>query len=89
MEPTPAEPIPAPTSEVTGRDVAALVMSLLGLVQWCPCIGSIAGIVLGTGSKSSVAKAAVILGWIGLAIALLFLLVLGGQLALIAVADHL
>ena len=69
-------PVPETTEEPTGRAIAGLIFSILAFA-WCPCIGSIMGIVLGAGQKSGVARAAVILGWIGVAyvvFALLFII---------------
>ncbi len=54
-----------PTEETTGRAVVSLIFSLLSLTGWCPCIGSVVGIVLGTGEKSGVGRAGLVLGWIG------------------------
>jgi|RhiMethySRZTD1v2_1073278.scaffolds.fasta_scaffold689806_2 cytochrome c biogenesis protein CcdA len=79
---------PTRSEEVTGKAVAALIFSLLGLVGWCPCIGSILGIVLGAGQKNGVARAAVILGWIGLGLIVLIALVFGAQMLLLRIADH-
>ena len=84
MDRTPTKP-----DEVTGKAVTALVFSVLGLAGWCACVGSILGILLGMGERSGVGRAAVILGWIGLGLILLAVLVFGGQLLLMQIADHL
>lgn len=83
MQGTPTKP-----EEVTGRAVAALVCSLLGLIFYCPCIGSVLGVVLGLGQKSGVARAAVILGWIGIGLCCLIALVFGAQMLLMVIADN-
>ena len=65
------------------RGVLSLVSGVLGLCL-CPVLGQIAAIALGAGQKDGMAKAGVILGWLGLlvivALALLALLflVVGG-----------
>ena len=63
-----ADPGLSPPDEASGKAVVALVFSLLGLTAMCVCIGSILGIALGWGEKSSVGRAAVVIGWIGLAV---------------------
>ena len=78
---------PKKTEEVNGKAVAALIFSLAGLALWCPCIGSILGIVLGSGENSGVGKAGVILGWIGVGLMLLFVLAFCGQVALMALLE--
>ena len=82
MQATPEKP-----DDVTGKAVAALICSLLGIVGWCPCIGSILGVVLGMGEKSGVARAAVILGWIGIGLCLLIALVFGAQMLLLVFVE--
>ena len=65
------------------RGVLSLVFGVLGLCI-CPVLGPIAAIALGSGQKDGMARAGVILGWLGLlvlvALALLGLLflVVGG-----------
>lgn len=71
------------TDEPTGRGIASLVMSILALTGICPCIGSVLGVYLGAEDSSSVARAGVILGWIGLAFWGLVALA-GGVLVLLA-----
>ncbi len=63
--------------------VASLVLSILGLLPILPLIGSIAGIVTGYVARSEIrkqpdqyrgdayAKAGIILGWIGIALAVM------------------
>ena len=78
---------PAPMKRTDGQAVAALVLGILGFVG-CPIIPSIIAIVLGTQSRKKIqadptlegegmAKAGVILGWVGIgltAAGLLFVL---------------
>ena len=58
-----ASPEPA-----SGRAIASLVFGILGVTFFAPCVGPILAIVLGNGEPGGVAKAGVILGWIGLGI---------------------
>lgn len=78
---------PNTPEETTGRAVAALIFSLLGVAFWCPCIGSIVGIVLSSGEKSGVGRAAMILGWIGIGVMLLSALAIGLQLIVVAMIE--
>lgn len=63
-----------------GKAVASLVFSILGLVGVCPLLGAILGILLGWGEPGDVARVGRILGWIGLALVLVW-----GVLALLGV----
>jgi hypothetical protein len=59
--------------------VAAFIWSIVGLLGICPILGSILGIVLGAGESEGLGRAGYILGWIGLllvAIPLILLLIL-------------
>ncbi|MEM7306835.1 MAG: hypothetical protein AAF682_09200 [Planctomycetota bacterium] len=76
-----------PAEEVTGKAVASLVFSLLGIAFWCPCIGSVVGVVLGAGEKSGVGRAGLILGWIGLGLCVLVGLVVALQLLLVGLIE--
>ncbi len=94
MTVTPSPP-PARTS---GKAIASLVLSLLGLVGVLPLIGPIVGIILGNQAKSEIARsdgtltgdglaqAGVILGWVALALSAIgvicALLIFGGALGL-------
>ncbi len=60
--------------DTNGKAVASLVFSILGLTQVCPGLGSLLGIVLGWGEPGDVARAGRILGWIGLVLSVLGLL---------------
>lgn len=73
--------------EVSGKAVAALVFSLLGIVGWCPCIGSILGVALGVGESHGVGKAAVIIGWIGIGLMALFGAAFAAQILLVVAAE--
>ncbi len=66
----------------SGRDIAALVFGILGLTGFC--IGPVLAIALGMGQRNGLARAGMILGWVGLAmyalvagVVVLFLLVGG------------
>ena len=76
-----------PTEEATGKAVASLIFSLLGLSFWCPCIGPVLGIVLGTGEKSGVGRAGFILGWIGVGLQVLCALVWLLQILFLALVE--
>ena len=78
---------PNTPQETTGRAVAALILSLLGVTFACPCIGSVVGIVLASGEKSDVGRAALILGWIGIGITLLAALAMGMQLFVVILIE--
>ncbi len=65
-------------SDTNGKAVAAFVCGLLGLLGLLPCIGSILGIVLGRGETDGLGRAGVIMGWIGLALAAIGLLIFAG-----------
>ncbi len=66
-----------PTS---GSAIAALILTLLGLLQVLPFLGTIAGLVMGYSARNDIrnsegrlggegiAQAAIILGWIGVAL---------------------
>lgn len=60
--------------EQNGKAVASLVFGILGLTQVCPCIGSLLALVLGWGEPGDLARVGRILGWLGLAIQALALL---------------
>ncbi|MCZ6597360.1 MAG: hypothetical protein O7B99_06970 [Planctomycetota bacterium] len=77
-------PVPETTEEPTVKAIVGLIFSVLAFA-WCPCVGSILGIVLGAGEKSGVARAAVIVGWIGVAYILFAILV---TLALLFLVGH-
>jgi hypothetical protein len=70
----------------SGKAIASLIFGILGLTGACPCVGSILAIVLASGESGDIAKAGRILGWIGLALTLLSLLLVGGFLLLAAAA---
>ncbi len=76
------ERVAPPTS---GSAIAAFILSLLGLFQVLPLLGTIAGLVMGYSARSDIrnsggrlggeglAQAAIILGWIGVALYILSL----------------
>ena len=84
-----------PTS---GSAIAAFILSLLGLLQILPLLGTIAGLVLGYHARNNIrashgnlggdglAQAAIIIGWIGVALYIvgicLVILTLTGTIAL-------
>jgi hypothetical protein len=72
-EPLDIPPLPQP-DEVSGKAVAALICSLLGLTHSCPCIGAVLAIALGYGEKSGVGRAAFIVGLVTLALDAMFVL---------------
>ncbi len=92
MDATPVAP------KTSGKAIASLVLSILGLVGVLPLIGSILGVILGNSARGEIARSAgsltgeemarigVILGWVGLALwAVGFvcaLLILGGSIGL-------
>ncbi len=86
----------APRTSVAA--IASLILGILGLIQVLPLIGSIAGLILGYAAKNEIArsngaisgeglaKAGIILGWIGVGLAVivmcLVVLVFAGLLTL-------
>ncbi|WP_376791247.1 DUF4190 domain-containing protein [Thermoflexus sp.] len=82
----------------SGKAIASLVLSILGLVGVLPIIGPILGIILGHQARSEIAnrpealtgeglaRAGIILGWVGLALTALGiicgLLIFGGTISL-------
>jgi hypothetical protein len=72
----PTTPPPA-ASRTSGKAIASLILSLLGLVGVLPLIGSILGIIFGNQAKGEIARsggdltgeglaqAGVIIGWVG------------------------
>jgi hypothetical protein len=88
--PQPAAPaLPAPpgaAAPTDGQAIAALVLGILGLVGVCPIVGSIIAIVMGRSSEKRIeasggtlggeglAKAGWILGIVGIALGVLFVL---------------
>ena len=60
---------------VSTRGVLSLVFALLALTGACPCVGSIAAILLGMGDRNPVGRAGFHLGWISLVLATMFLFV--------------
>jgi hypothetical protein len=93
----PTTPPPA-ASRTSGKAIASLILSLLGLVGVLPLIGSILGIIFGNQAKGEIARsggdlageglaqAGVIIGWVGLALNVIgticVLLYLGGIIGL-------
>ncbi|WP_448593768.1 DUF4190 domain-containing protein [Thermoflexus hugenholtzii] len=93
----PAIPPPA-TSKTSGKAIASLILSLLGLVGVLPLIGPILGIIFGNQAKEEIARsggdltgeglaeAGVIIGWVGLALSVIgticALLILGSTIGL-------
>ncbi|MFZ8844538.1 DUF4190 domain-containing protein [Thermoflexus sp.] len=93
----PTTPPPA-ASRTSGKAIASLILSLLGLVGVLPLIGSILGIIFGNQAKGEIARsggdlageglaqAGVIIGWVGLALTVIgticVLLYLGGIIGL-------
>ena len=73
---------PPPTDSTSTRDVMALVFGILAF-NGCPLIGAIVAILLAQGSRSGVARAGSILGWINLALTAVAL-VAGVALLLVA-----
>jgi hypothetical protein len=77
------------SDKTSGKAVASLVFAILALVGVCPCIGSVVAIVLGNDVDDGVARAGVVLGWIGLILSVVGILVfvalmlLGGGIAAI------
>jgi len=61
------------TEEASPRAVASLVLGILSYLA-CPLVFGIAAIVLGSGERSGIARAGVILGWINVALSILILL---------------
>jgi hypothetical protein len=61
-----------PKDDVSTRAVLALISGVLA-VGLCPCIGSLAAIVLGMGEKSAVGRTGFWLGWITLGLFCLYL----------------
>lgn len=71
----------APRTSVTA--VASLILSILGLIQVLPFIGSIGGLILGYAARNEIAhgkgtvtgeglaQAGVILGWVGIGLAII------------------
>ena len=66
------------------RGVLSLTSGVLGLLCACPVLGSVVAIALGSGQKDGMSRAGVILGWLGLLVAValalmgLLFLVVGG-----------
>jgi hypothetical protein len=58
------------SQEISARSVAALVLGVAGFSA-CPVLGSIAAVILGIGEKNAVGRAGFWLGWIGLGLTLL------------------
>lgn len=79
----------ATKEETSGRAIASLVFGILGITGTCACIGSILAIVLGAGEEGGIARAGVLLGWIGLAIWGLAALVWSGFLLFAVLAEAL
>jgi hypothetical protein len=93
----PTTPPPA-ASRTSGKAIASLILSLLGLVGVLPLIGSILGIIFGNQAKGEIARsggdltgeglaqAGVIIGWVGLALNVIgticVLLILGSTIGL-------
>jgi hypothetical protein len=77
---------PTMQRQTSGKAIAALILSILGLIGFLPLIGSILGIVLGNSAKSDIrlsggmqegeglAQAGVVIGWIGIALAVIGIL---------------
>jgi hypothetical protein len=86
------------TPPTSGSAIAALVLTLLGLLQVLPFLGTVAGLVMGYSARNDirnsggrlggegVAQAAIILGWIGVALYIvgicLFILTMLGLISL-------
>ncbi|MEX1025831.1 MAG: hypothetical protein WD226_12230 [Planctomycetota bacterium] len=69
--------------QANGKAVISLVFGILGIAGVCPIIGSVVAIVVGKDlPEDGVAKAGVILGWIGLALTALALLAFFVMLAM-------
>ena len=77
----------ASKDETSGRAIASLVFGILGITGTCTCVGSILAIALGAGEEGGIARAGVVLGWIGLAIWALAALVGVAFLVVGAVAE--
>ncbi len=88
MSATPSAP------KTNGKAIASLVLSILGIVGILPVLGPILGIILGNSARreiarnpqvetgEGIARAGVILGWVGLAlelVALICILVIFGS----------
>lgn len=63
-----------PSNEVGPRALLSLIFGLLAFGT-CPCVGSVAAIVLGMGEKSSIGRTGFWLGWISLGLCFLYLAV--------------
>jgi len=97
MEAPAIPPSPA-ASKTSGKAIASLILSLLGLVGVLSLIGSILGIIFGNQAKGEIARsggdltgeglaeAGVIIGWVGLALSVIgticALLILGSTIGL-------
>ncbi len=75
--------------EVSGKAIASLIIGILSVTGMGCCVGGVLAIALGAGETSGVARAGVILGWIhvatlaiGLIVAALLALLMGGTFAL-------
>lgn len=71
----------------SGKAIAALVFGILSFAG-LPCIGALLAIFLGTGEKSGVGRAAVILGWVHLAFMVLVAMAVAFFLLVAAIANH-
>ncbi len=74
-----------PSPPTNGLAIASLIASILGLVNFLPIIGSIAGLIMGYMAKKQIeesmgasggegiAKWGIILGWVGIGLSLLII----------------
>ena len=73
------------TEETSSAGVVAFVFAILGISGMLPCIGPIVAVVAGSGDRTSLGRAGVVIGWITLGIyaLVLALLAVAGVVALI------
>jgi cytochrome c biogenesis protein CcdA len=76
------------SNQATTKAVLSLVFGILAVTGGCPCIGGVLAIALGSGEKSGVGRAGVILGWIHLGLLVLALIVFAVFLAFAAVVHR-
>lgn len=50
----------------TPASIIAFVFAILGITSFLPCIGPIVAIVAGSGERSALGRAAVVIGWVTL-----------------------
>jgi len=69
------------SEQPSGKAVASLVFSILGMLGFC-CLGPLVGVILGWGERSGVGRAGFIVGWIGLILQLVVIVIWALAMAL-------